>query len=152
MLKAVKVRIYPTEAQQVHLAKAFGCVRWIWNQSLHIMTSTYQETGKGVTAMTMKKSIPLWKAEFEWLSECYSQCLQQSVLNLGVAFGNFFDGRAMYPTFKKRQGKQSIHYPQNVKVFGKSEIKFPGNLGTVKAKVHRDINGKVKTVTVKGEP
>jgi hypothetical protein len=25
-------------------------------------------------------------------------------------------------------------------------------LGTVKAKVHRDINGKVKTVTVKGEP
>ena len=152
MLKAVKVRIYPTEAQQVHLAKAFGCVRWVWNQSLHIMTSTYQETGKGVTAMTMKKSIPLWKAEFEWLSECYSQCLQQSVLNLGVAFGNFFDGRAMYPTFKKRQGKQSIHYPQNVKVFGPSEIKFPGNLGTVRAKVHRDINGKVKTVTVSKNP
>jgi len=41
------------------------------------MTATYQETGKGFTAMTMKKSIPLWKTEFEWLSECYSQCLQQ---------------------------------------------------------------------------
>ncbi len=68
------------------------------------------------------------------------------------SFWEFFDGRAMYPTFKKRQGKQSIHYPQNVKVFGPSEIKFPGNLGTVRAKVHRDINGKVKTVTVKGEP
>jgi putative transposase len=152
VLKAVKVRIYPTEAQQAHLAQAFGCVRWVWNQSLATMTATYQETGKGVTAMTMKKSIPLWKAEFEWLSECYSQCLQQSVLNLGVAFGNFFDGRAMYPTFKKRQGKQSLQYPQNVKVLSDCEIKFPGKLGTVNAKVHRNINGTVKTVTLSKNP
>ncbi|MEH2320579.1 helix-turn-helix domain-containing protein [Nostoc sp.] len=34
MLKAVKVRIYPSKEQQSHLAQAFGCVRWIWNQSL----------------------------------------------------------------------------------------------------------------------
>jgi putative transposase len=152
MLKAVKVRIYPTDAQQVHLAQAFGCARWVWNQSLARMTATYQETGKGVTAMSMKKSIPLWKKEFEWLSECYSQCLQQSVLNLGVAFGNFFDGRAGYPTFKQRQGKQSIQFPQNVKVLSDCEIKFPGNLGTVKAKIHRNIDGRVKTVTVSKNP
>jgi putative transposase len=119
MLKAVKVRIYPTEAQQAHLAQAFGCARWVWNQSLATTTATYQETGKGVTAMSMKKCTPLWKKEFEWLSECCSQCLQQSVLNLGVAFRNFFDGRAGYPTFKKRQEKQSIQYPANVKVLEK---------------------------------
>jgi putative transposase len=148
MLKAIRIRIYPTETQQVHLAQAFGCARWVWNQSLATMTATYQETGKGVTAMSMKKSIPLWKKEFEWLSECYSQCLQQSVLNLGVAFRNFFDGRAGYPTFKKRQGKQSIHYPANVKVLGSDEIKFPGKLSVVKAIVHRPINGEVRTVTV----
>jgi putative transposase len=152
MLKAVKVRLYPTEAQQAYLAQAFGCVRWVWNQSLHIMTSIYRETGKGITAISIKKSIPLWKTEFEWLSECYSQCLQQSVLNLGAAFANFFAGRAMYPTFKKRQGKQSLQYPANVKVLSNSEVKFPGKLGTVKAKVHRDINGKVKTVTVSKNP
>jgi putative transposase len=152
MLKAVKVRLYPTEAQQVYLAQAFGCVRWVWNKSLHIMTSIYQETGKGITAISIKKSIPLWKTEFEWLSECYSQCLQQSVLNLGAAFANFFAGRAMYPAFKKRQGKQSLQYPANVKVLSNSEVKFPGKLGIVKAKVHRDINGKVKTVTVSKNP
>ncbi|NJM63951.1 MAG: IS200/IS605 family element transposase accessory protein TnpB [Oscillatoriales cyanobacterium RU_3_3] len=152
MFKAVKVRIYPTKSQQVHLAQAFGCVRWVWNQSLATMTATYQATGKGVTVMTMKKSIPLWKAEYEWLSECYSQCLQQSVLNLGVAFGNFFDGRAMYPTFKTRHGKQSIQYPQNVKVLSNCQIKFPGKLGVVAAKVHRGINGKVKTVTLSKNP
>lgn len=148
MLKAVKVRIYPTQGQQEHLAQAFGCVRWAWNQSLSTMSETYKETGRGISAMTMKKSIPGWKAEFEWLSECYSQCLQQSVLNLGVAFGNFFDGRTGYPSFKNRHGRQSIQYPQNVKVLSNSEIKFPGKLGLVKAKVHRDLIGKLKTVTV----
>jgi putative transposase len=152
MLKAVKVRIYPTEAQQAHLAQAFGFARWVWNQSLATMTATYQETGKGVTAMSMKKCIPLWKSEFEWLSECYSQCLQQSVLNLGVAFRNFFDGRAGYPTFKKRQGKQSIQYPANVKVLGNTEIKFPGKLDVVKAIIHRIIAGEVRTVTVSKNP
>jgi putative transposase len=152
VLKAVKVRIYPTIEQQSHLAQAFGCVRWVWNQSLATMSQTYKETGKGISAFTMKKQIPVWKLEFEWLKECYSQCLQSSVLHLSQAFINFFDGRAEYPTFKKRHGKQSIQYPQNVKVLGVGEIKFPGNLGLVKAKIHRDLVGDVKTVTVSKMP
>jgi putative transposase len=152
VLKAVKVRIYPNEEQQSHLAQAFGCVRWVWNQSLATMSQTYKETGKGISALTMKKQIPVWKTEFEWLKECYSQCLQSSVLNLSQAFINFFDGRTGYPTFKKRHGKQSIQFPQNVKVKGDDEIKFPGNLGVVKAKIHRELVGSVKTVTVSKMP
>lgn len=152
MLRAVKVRLYPTESQKQHLAQAFGCVRWVWNQSLVTMSQTYKETGKGISALTMKKQLPLWKKEYEWLKTCYSQCLQQSVLNLSQAFINFFDGRAGYPTFKSRHGRQSLQYPQNVKVLSNSEIKFPGNLGTVKAKIHRDITGKLKTVTLSKMP
>ncbi|NJL68068.1 MAG: IS200/IS605 family element transposase accessory protein TnpB [Richelia sp. CSU_2_1] len=152
MLKAVKVRIDPTIEQQSHLAQAFGCVRWVWNQSLAAMSQTYKETGKGVSALTMKKQIPVWKTEYEWLKECYSQCLQSSVLNLSGAFINFFDGRAAYPTFKKRQGRQSMQYPQNVKILSHSEIKFPGNLGVVKAKIHRDCVGTLRTVTVSKMP
>ena len=153
MLKAVKVRLYPTATQQAHLAQAFGCARWVWNQTLAVMSQTYKETGRGVSAMDMKKQIPLWKLEYEWLSECYSQCLQQSVLNLGVAFGNFFDGRAQYPTFKSRQGRQSLQYPQKVQVLSDAEIKFPGKLGTVKAQIHRKTNhSKLKTVTVSKMP
>jgi putative transposase len=148
MLKAVKVRIYPTNSQQAHLAQAFGCARWVWNQSLSVMSLTYKETGKGVSAFDMKKQIPLWKAEHDWLKTCYSQCLQQSVLNLSQAFINFFDGRTQYPTFKSKFDRQSLQYPANVKVLNEAEIKFPGNLGTVKAKVHRDVSGKLRTVTV----
>jgi putative transposase len=152
VLKAVKVRIYPSIEQQSHLAQAFGCVRFVWNQSLATMSQTYKETGKGISAFTMKKQIPVWKTEYEWLKQCYSQCLQSSVLNLSQAFINFFDGRAQYPTFKKRQGRQSMQYPQNVKILSDSEIKFPGNLGVVKTKIHRDIVGTLRTVTVSKMP
>lgn len=152
VLKAVKVRIYPNTLQQSHLAQAGGCVRWIWNQSLATMSQTYKETGKGVSALTMKKQIPVWKTEHEWLKQCYSQCRPSSVLNLSQAFINFFDGRTGDPTFKKRQGRQSMQYPQNVKIMRDSEIKFPGNLRLVKAKIHRDLVGDLKTVTVSKMP
>jgi len=148
MLKAVKVRIYPTEEQVIILAKSFGCVRWLWNHSLSLMSQTYQETGKGLSASDMKKQIPVLKQEYEWLKDCYSQCLQQSVLNLSQAFINFFDGLAGYPNFKSKHGKQSIQYPQNVKILSEAQIKFPGFLGIVPARIHRPIDGMLKTVTV----
>jgi len=152
MLKALKARIYPTDKQKAYLAKAFGSVRWVWNQSLQAMTQTYQETGKGLSAYDMKRQLPVWKQEYEWLKECYSQCLQQSVLNLSQAFINFFDGQTRYPSFKSRHGRQSIQYPQNVKILSNAAIKFPGHLGTMKAKIHRDSVGKLKTVTVSKMP
>ncbi|HEY9741749.1 MAG TPA: RNA-guided endonuclease TnpB family protein [Coleofasciculaceae cyanobacterium] len=152
MLRAIKVRVYPTESQKQHLAQAFGCVRWVWNQSLVTMSQTYRDIGKGISALTLKKQLPVWKKEYEWLKTCYSQCLQQSVLNLSQAFINFFDRRAGYPTFKNRHGRQSLQYPQNVKVLSNSEIKFPGLLGRVKAKIHRNITGELKTVTLSQMP
>lgn len=65
MLRVVKVRIYPTQQQETHLAQAFGCVRWVWNQSLATMSQTYKDTGKGISALAMKKMIPVWKTESE---------------------------------------------------------------------------------------
>ncbi len=153
MLKATKVRIYPTDEQVIQLSKDFGATRWLWNQSLFLMSKTYKETGKGVSAYDMKKRIPELKKEFEWLKETYSQCLQQSILNLSQAFINFFEGRTKYPTFKSKFDRQSVHYPANVKIPGEDAIKFPGNLGVVKAKIHRDLPiGKVKSVTVSKTP
>ncbi len=153
MLKATKVRIYPTDEQVIQLSKDFGATRWLWNQLLFVMSQMYKETGKGVSAYDMKKHIPELKKEFEWLKETYSQCLQQSVLNLSQAFQNFFEGRAKYPTFKSKFNRQSVQYPQNVKVESESTIKFPGFLGIVKAKIHRELpDGKLKTVTVSKTP
>jgi putative transposase len=112
------------------------------------MTETYKTTGKGISAFSMKKQIPVLKVEYEWLKECYSQCLQQSVLNLSQAFQNFFEGRAKYPNFKSKHQRQSVQFAQNVTVVSDSAIKFPGSLGTVAVKIHRTIEGALKSVTV----
>ena len=65
-----------------------------------------------------------------------------------LPLGDSSSKRTKSPTFKSRYGRQSIQYPQNVKILSNSEIEFPGKLGTTKAKIHRDCVGKLKTVTV----
>ncbi|CAA9587287.1 Mobile element protein [uncultured Synechococcales cyanobacterium] len=147
MLKATKVRLYPTEVQKQHLAQSFGCCRWYWNHSLALANQTYKETGKGLSRGKIQALLPHLKKELEWLKTPYSQCLQVVALNLSRAFINFFEKRAEYPSFKSRHGKQSISYPQNVKLV-ENAIKFPGTLGIVKAVIHRPVEGAVKTVTI----
>ena len=146
MLRVVKIRLYPDNQQQLALAQSFGNCRWLWNYCLNLMSQTYRETGKGLSGYAVKKQIPNLKKEYEWLKLTYSQCLQQTCLNLGVAFNNFFERRAKYPRFKSKHGKQSIQYPQNVK-WVEDKLKLP-MIGEVKAVFHRQIEGKIKTVTV----
>ncbi|GET39668.1 RNA-guided endonuclease InsQ/TnpB family protein [Microseira wollei] len=145
MLKVVKVRLYPDAQQRQSLAQAFGSCRWLWNYCLNLMNQTYKETGKGLSGYEVKKLIPQLKKEHDWLSLTYSQCLQQVCLNLGVAFNNFFEKRANYPRFKSKNGKQSLQYPQNVKVTG-NYLTLP-KIGDVTAIIHRPIEGKIKNVT-----
>ncbi len=150
---AIKVRLYPTIEQQEILAQHFGCSRWWWNYALNLCIETYKETGKGLTQIALNKLLPDLKQQEEtkWLSECYSQVFQATTLNLVTGYKNFFQGRARYPRFKSKKGRQSIQYPQSVKVVNNS-LKFPGRVGIVKAKLHRPIEGTIKTVTVSVNP
>ncbi len=150
---SVKIRLYPTQEQSVILAQHFGCARWWWNYALNKCVETYKETGKGLTRSAMNSMLPKLKKEkdTEWLGECYSQVLQSVSLNLSRAYLNFFAGRAKYPRFKSKFNRQSIQYPQKVKQI-EGSLKFPGRLGTVKAKIHRPLDGEIKTVTVSMTP
>jgi len=151
--QAVKVRLYPTTEQQVILTQHFGCNRWWWNYALNLCIETYQATNKGLTRSALNALLPKLKKqeETEWLSECYSQVLQSTTLNLVTAYKNFFEGRARYPRFKAKRNRQSIQYPQSVKM-ADGCLKFPGRVGVVKAKIHRPIEGSIKTVTVSMTP
>ena len=151
MLTATKIRIYPTAVQEESLAKAFGCARWFWNNSLAETQKLYHETGKGLGQFALNNRLPELKAEFEWLAETHSQVLQSVSLNLSRSFVNFFERRAKYPRFKSKHGKQSIQYPQGVKIVEGRKLFLP-KLGHFKAVVHRELVGKIKTVTVSRDP
>jgi putative transposase len=150
MLKAFKYRIYPTSEQSVLLAKSFGCTRWFYNYALNLTSETYKQTGKGLSRNEIIKLLPSLKKEYEWLSEAPSQVLQQAALNLSSAFLNFFEGRAKYPNFKKKQNRQSIRFPQGCKLKDDT-LKLP-KIGDVHCKVSRQPEGTLKSVTVSVNP
>jgi putative transposase len=150
MYQSIKARIYPTDAQAEKLSQFFGCARWWHNRALHETTTTYAQTGKGLSREGLNALLPALKKEFTWLGECHSQVLQSVTLNLSKAFINFFEKRAKFPNFKSKHGKQSIQYPQGTK-FVDNLIYLP-KLGWVKISLHRPLDGEVKTVTVSKNP
>jgi len=151
LLKAVKVRLYPTPEQELALVKSFGCVRWYWNFALNACIQHYQETGKSLKLATYKGMLPQLKKEYLWLKEdCYSSVLQCVAINLDRAYKNFFKGQAKFPRFKSKHHKQSIQYPQSVTV--KDEYLKVPKIGEVKAVFHREVTGKIKTVTISKSP
>lgn len=150
MLNATRMRIYPSEAQTKALAVQFGCARWVFNNALELSQTTYRKTGKGLTYHALAVRLPKLKQEFEWLGDADSQVLQQSLQNLAAAFDGFFAKRARYPRFKSRHDRQSIQYPQRVRIDGK-RVYLP-KVGWVRIVVHRAGEGRIKTVTVSREP
>ena len=151
---AIKVRIYPTNEQKIILAQHFGCSRWWWNYALSHCIDTYKITGKGVTQSSLNAMLPKLKKaeETQWLTDCYSQVFQATTLNLVTAYKNFFGGRARFPRFKSKKNKQSIQFPQNVKI-DDGNLKFPGKVGVIKTKFDkRKIEGEIKTVTISMTP
>ena len=66
-------------------------------------TSSTSDTS---AALTRLKQQP----DYGWLNEVSCVPPQQALRHLDRAFRNFFDGRAKYPTFKKKHGRQSAEY------------------------------------------
>lgn len=64
------------------------------------------------------------KPEFEWLNEVSCVPVQQSLRHLQTAFGNFFAHRNKYPTFKKKDGKQSAEYTTSSFKWDGKELKL----------------------------
>ncbi len=46
IIKAYKVRCFPTEEQRQLILKTFGCCRWYWNQALSDNIKYYEENKK----------------------------------------------------------------------------------------------------------
>lgn len=152
MLNATKIRLYPTTVQRDALARQFGCARWVFNWGLDLSRRTYLETGKGLTYHALATKLPKLKQEYEWLCEADSQALQQALQNLASAYEAFFKGRARYPRFRSKHARQSFAYPQRVKIAerrgnGWGLLNLP-KVGQVRANIHREVTGKIKTVTI----
>jgi putative transposase len=111
--RAYKYRFYPTEEQRIILAQTFGCVRFVYNWGLHTRSTAYNERGEKLSYNGLAAMLPDLKKQYLWLGDVSSVPLQQSLRHLDRAFKNFFEGRAKYPSVKKKQHSQSASYAAN---------------------------------------
>lgn len=150
-MKAIKVRIYPTSEQVDFLNRQFGAVRMVYNKGIAIMQNRYKYHGERLRPRReLKALLKPAKAsrKYSWLSDYDSTSLQQSLINLDKAFVRFFKKTGGYPKFKSKHGRQSSYHCSGAIGYGKDWIKI-GKLKTqIKAKIHRNIEGRVSSITI----
>ena len=142
-----RFRLYPTEEQQVLLAKHFGCSRYLYNHFLARRKEEYLTTGRSNNFVRDCKELTELKQTLTWLAEVNSQSLQQAIKNLDAAYGNFFQKRTKFPTFKNKQGKQSFRVPQNINLEN-GKLSIPKFKEGIKCVVHQEVNEEISFCTI----
>ncbi len=157
MLKAYKYRIYPNNEQKVQIAKTFGCCRFVYNQTLAYWKETYGKEKKSVSKTDCNNYCNReLKKEYEWLKEVDKFALTNAIYNMDAAFQKFFREHAGYPKFKSKHDNHKSYTTNftngNIAAdFGDGKIKLP-KLKQVKAKLHREFEGQIKSATVSQVP
>ena len=151
-LKAYKFRIYPNEEQKIFFSKTFGCVRLVYNLMLNDRIKAYEES-KGNPDKKIKYPTPAqYKKEYEFLKEVDSLALANAQMNLDKAYKNFFRDKSIgFPKFKSKKNPVQSYTTNNqngtVNIF-ENWLKVPKLKELVKIKVHRKIEGIIKSATI----
>lgn len=114
MLKAIKIRICPSREQEIYISKLLGSCRFVYNNLLSYKIEKYNIDKHNVTFKELNKKLTELKTieEFIWLKESHSKVLQQSMINLDLAYKSFFKNGTGFPKFKSRKNnKQSCRFP-----------------------------------------
>jgi putative transposase len=149
-IKAYRFRLQPTAVQAAALHAWSGALRFLWNWMLAQRRDAFRgsEGRVRINYFDQAAQLPAMKAMLPWMAEVPSQALQQTLRHLDQAFVNFFEGRASYPSLKKRSGPSlGVRWPQGVEVNGRC-VWLP-KLGWVKARLSRRVIGLIKNATVR---
>ncbi|OMH40222.1 RNA-guided endonuclease TnpB family protein [Desulfurobacterium indicum] len=147
MLYVYRFRLYPKKGQVEFLNRQIGHCRFVYNKLLEIAKESYEKEGKKWNYYEYKRLLPKLKEEFPFLKEANSQSLQEAVKWLDRAFKNFFKGLAKFPRFKRKKRVNSVSIPQHFRIEG-DKIKIPKLKTPIKLKKHREIEGKIKSISI----
>lgn len=153
-MKSYRFRFYPTPAQLRQLAVDFGVARWAWNTALDARSFSYRALGRSENYVSLNKAFTVLKADpdYAWLKDANSAVITQTLIDQDKAFRNFFEGRAAYPSFKRRRSAQSVRYTLDQRLVAQNFtpgvlLKLP-KMGALKVRWSRVVEGTPKMVTV----
>ena len=154
--QAFKYRIYPTKEQEKTLFWTLARCRELYNAALSERKDAYKYEHKGITYRMQADDLPEIKGIIrEEYQNIHSQVLQEALKRLDKAFAAFFrrvqNGEEPgYPRFQGRNRYTSFTYPQGGYRLKDGHI-ILSKIGTIKCVVHRELQGKPKTCTIKYE-
>ena len=140
MKKSFKIRLLPTEEQEILMWKSIGCSRFAYNWALNRCNELYKQGAKYNMSNIRKEFTQLKKQEeYKWLNEVSNTTMVESMRNLDKAFKTFFKTKIGYPKFKsKRKSKQSFYVRHNNLYFLKGKCNIE-KIGKIKYKTNYKI-------------
>ncbi|WAM22659.1 MAG: transposase (plasmid) [Candidatus Methanoperedens sp.] len=158
MKKAYKFRIYPNRNQEAKMFKTLNTCRHLYNDAL-------QERRKQAELNRLQREFDVFPwGKPDWIryedqqndlpamktlsqKEVFSQVLQNVLKRLDRSFQNFFRGNG-YPRFKGRNRYDTFTYPQKGFEIKDGRLNL-SKIGSIRIFQHREIEGKIKTCTIK---
>jgi putative transposase len=156
MRKAFKYRLYPTSEQEHLLLWTLARCRELYNAGLAERKEAYRMAGKTISYYEQKRDLPEIKGVLrEEYQQIHSQVLQDVLLRLERAFKAFFrrvkaGEKPGSPRFQGRNRYNSFTYPQGGYSLSEKRVTL-SKIGSIKIKLHRPLEGTIKTCTIKYE-
>jgi len=153
VLKAYKFRLYPTKSQKRIMERTLDLCRWTYNQTLAYRKNAWEKEGKSVSKYETHNLLPQWKEDRPELNEVFSQTLQNVQERVDLGLKAFFrrvkaGENPGYPRFRGKSWYDSFTYPQKGFKIGGGKLHL-SKIGDIKIKLHREIEGKIKRLTVR---
>ena len=148
-----RYRIYPTPDQEQGMTSVGGSVRFLYNHFLKVNIDQYQLDKKFVWHFDMCQRLVELKKELPWLSETYSQVLQQILKDLDTALKNLKKTSAGFPKFKSKYTTPiSFRYQQNTSISNDGRyVKLP-KIGLIRIRMHRALPSSYTGCTITQTP
>ncbi len=151
-----RFRLYPNKEQEHFLNIQFGHCRFVYNHFLALSKKEYEKKGIKWKYSRYQSMLPALKREYPFLKQANSQSLQVSLQNLDTAYKNFFKGETGFPKFKKKKSKQTVQIPQHFAIEKVSKkrglLKIPKLKTPIPIKMHRDIEGDIRSISITKTP
>lgn len=158
MRKAFKYKLYPTRQQAESLAKMLETHRHLYNRSLAERKEAWEREHRSVSYGDQSARLKADRKTNPYLIETNFSSCQATLRRLDRAFEAFFrrvkaGETPGYPRFKGAGRFDTVEFP----AYGdgcrlKGHKVYFQHVGDVKVKLHRPVEGRIKTVSFKREP
>ena len=161
-MRAFKYRIYPNREAAGKLQWTLDRCRELYNAALAERKEAYRMAGRSISYYEQKRDLVEIKTDIRpEYKDIASHVLQDVLLRVEKAYKAFFrrvknGEKPGFPRFKGRNWYDSFCYPDGagwkLEIGEKQHAKLNlSKIGDIRVKLHRPIEGKIKTCTIKRE-